>query len=238
MVQPPLPDFRKVHLGLVRAYADRHFTDPDVRLEDVAIFHDLSERTLRESLRVNRTSWRDELLARRLDRGEQLLKETTFRIAEVARLSGYRSAPAFAKVFQERFRLTPRQFRRGAGGRARAGGPTGASFLAGRRARGEKVAVGRKGTGLTPGQRAIEDQKLAETEQRLSDMDGLGERTHRRYDLEELLGRRHERLRDRPDYWRSQRRDFEAWVEENDRPVGQPVEGDTDLRAFLRKDRP
>ena len=233
MVQPPLPEFRKIHLRLVRSYADRHFTDPDARLVDVAIYFDLSERTLRESLRVNNTSWRAELQERRLDRAEVLLKTTTYRIAEVARLSGYESAPAFAKAFRERFRLTPSQFRRGAGGRARAGGPTGASFRAGRRARGEHVER-RQGTGLTPGERAIAEQRLSETAERIGDMDELEGRWGRRYEEEELEWRSHERTRDRPEFWREKRREFEAWVEENDRPVDRDEPEATDLRAFLR----
>src|SRR4051794_14586708 len=226
MAQPPLPKFRKSHVELVRSYADRHFTDPGAQLVDVAIFFDLSERTLRESLRVNNTSWRAELQRRRLDRAEVLLKTTPYRVAEVARLSGYASAPAFAKAFREQFRLTPSQFRRGAGGRARAGGPTGASFHAGRRARGERVES-RQGTGLTPGQRAIEELRLAETAERISDMDDLENHWPRRYEEDELRWRRDERLRNRPEFWRQKRREFEAWidrefeawVEKNNRPV-------------------
>ena len=216
MAQPPLPTYRKTHLALVQAYLKRHFTDPDVRLEDVAVCYDLAERTLRESLRVNGTCWREELQALRLDRAEQLLKKTPYRIAEVARLSGYQSAPAFAKVFRERFRLSPSQFRRGAGGRARAGGPTGAAFRARRRAAGESI-TSRTGRGMTPGEKAIHEQMLAEAEERISDMNVLEGRASVKHDDEEIQWRMAERMRDRPDYWRQMRREFEAWVEANDR---------------------
>lgn len=235
MAQPPLPAFRKTHLALVQAYLKRHFTDPDVRLEDVAIYYDLAERTLRESLRVNGTCWREELQTLRLDRAEHLLRTTPHRVAEVARLAGYQSAPAFAKVFRARFRLSPSQFRRGAGGRARAGGPTGAAFRARRRAAGEGV-TGRTGTGMTPGQKAIHDQALAEAEERISDMDALQARASVRHDDEEVQWRMAERMRDRPSYWRQMRREFEAWVEENDRPVASDqFEVAMDPSSFLRK---
>jgi AraC-like DNA-binding protein len=218
MAQPPLPAYRNRHLALVQAYLKRHFTDPDVRLEDVAIYYDLAERTLRESLRANGTCWREELQTLRLDRAEQLLKTTPYRVADVARLAGYQSAPAFAKVFRERFRLSPSQFRCGAGGRSRAGGPTGAAFRARRRAAGEGI-TSRTGTGLPPGEKAIHDQRLAEAEERISDMDELEDKASVQHDDEEIQWRMAERMRDRPNYWRQMRREFEAWVEENDRPV-------------------
>lgn len=215
MAPPPLPAFRRKHVALVRAYAKQHFTDPELRLEDVAIFYDLAERTLREALNLDNTSWRHELKVLRLDRAELLLKTTPYRVSEVARLAGYKSASAFAKAFHERFRLTPREFRRGAGGRARAGGPTGASFRAGRRAGGENV-TGRQGTGLTPGERAIRAQQNAEASARVSDMNMLdgGELWP---STEEIESRQGERMRDRADHWRQCRREFQAWVEENDR---------------------
>ena len=48
----------------------------------------------------------------RLARAETLLRETSISIEEIAREIGYRNKGYFYKIFAERYRLAPAQFRR------------------------------------------------------------------------------------------------------------------------------
>jgi AraC-like DNA-binding protein len=227
-VQPPVPSFQKHHLREVEDFARRHYSDPDVKLADVAAFLGVNERTLRRSLRACGRSWREVLKDRRMERAHHLLATESYRIDDVARLSGYRSAPAFAKVFSERFEASPSEFRRGKGGVARAGGPTGAFRRPAQRARaelrGELLPDGRT-RAWSAGDAAVEHCRTEEAGERIADR-RLLEHGHPGggVSIEELA---HEiasptRLRDDPDHWRERRRVFDEWVERNNRP---PAEG-------------
>lgn len=218
---PPEPEFFSRHETLVRDYAQRHFTDPDVSLQEVAIFWDLSERTLRKSLQARGTSWTAILLSLRMERGAQVLASTTYKIEDVARLSGYRSASAFAKAFSKQLRATPHQYRRGQGGPARAGGPTGAFFKPAQRARGESVE---RQPSLSAGEKAVMACEIDEAAERLSDqrrleMAGPGMSIEDRANA--WMSPR--RLRDDPEYWRQRRREFDTWTGQNDTSGDVPI---------------
>jgi AraC-like DNA-binding protein len=60
-----------------------------------------------------RTSFREDLHARRMAAAAQLLAEQrSIPVRDVARLVGYRQAPHFARVFHRRFGMPPARFRR------------------------------------------------------------------------------------------------------------------------------
>jgi AraC-like DNA-binding protein len=209
---PPQPAYLAHHEVLVRDYAARHFTDPDVCLEEVAIFYDVTERTLRKSLRARRTSWREILRELRMERALELLKTTPYTIEAVSRLSGYKSRSAFAKVFREQLRSSPHEYRRGQGGPARAGGPTGAFYKPARRARGEDVE---RSLAVSASERAITDCEISEASARASDQ-SLLEHHDPHVSISAITDAwtRPRRFADDPEFWRSRRREFDAWAEE------------------------
>lgn len=208
------------HAAAARHYAERHFTDPGLRAEDAAIFSNISERIQRESLTACGESWRVILLDLRLERAAQLLSSTNHEISIVARMCGYLSAPAFAKAFGARFKATPREFRRGKGGVARAGGPTGAFYRPAARARALRLGdePPRRSRG-NAGDEALVAVQVDEARERLEDKQILEFGRPTGVSIAELHAEisEPERLRDRPAYWRKLRMEFDAWVEENDR---------------------
>lgn len=220
--RPPATRAQRRHHDAALAYAQRHFTDPDMKARDAAIFHRISERVLRESLSACRTSWRTLTRDLRMARAATLLTETTYEIWAVARLCGYRSAPAFAKAFAERNGASPAQWRTRRGGPTRAGGPTGAFYKPAARAyalkAGEELPPRGRG-GVTPGEHAIQDCEIDEALARIDDWRILhckwGSGVSIQQLAEETTHPRH--LSDRPtSYWRARTIEFDAWVEENE----------------------
>jgi hypothetical protein len=58
-----------------------------------------------------KTSIRAEIVRLRLDRACSLLRQTNLGLAEIARQSGFRDGPSFCRLFQNRLRQTPTQYR-------------------------------------------------------------------------------------------------------------------------------
>lgn len=114
----------------VLEYAERHFTDPELTLEDPAAFLGVTSRTLRSALSANMTSWSGIVIGLRMARARELLrtpKTSKYLISQIARLCGYSSESAFSKAFRAQNNgMGPAQYRRGITGLARAGGATGA----------------------------------------------------------------------------------------------------------------
>jgi AraC-like DNA-binding protein len=146
---------RRVGLAL-----DRGFHDPDFTEAEAAAAAGISQRRLRYLLAENETTYREQLLERRMKRAEELLAETNFLIANVARLCGYRCASTFSKRFKERHSLTPREFRRAKGKSPRAGGITGAARMPSARHRAKQEGLPeppmhRTGYGWAPGESEV-----------------------------------------------------------------------------------
>lgn len=155
--RPPATAAQRRHHDAARVHAERHFTDPDMKSSDAAIIDGISERVLRDSLSACGTSWRSITSELRMARAEKLLVETTYEIWVIARLCGYRSAPAFAKAFAQRIGTCPARWRAERGGPTRAGGPTGAFYKPAARAQALKIGAeppaSRRGS-LTLGEQA------------------------------------------------------------------------------------
>jgi AraC-like DNA-binding protein len=219
MTEIRIPGYRHSHLRRVREYAERHFTDPKVSIEDAAVYLDLDPRTLRRSLSELGTSWRAILRELRAQRAVELLASTRFKIDHVARLSGHNSAPAFAAMFRQVSHLSPSEYRRAKKGPARAGGATGAFA--------SKTSPRRPG--LSGGWDAIDqqmnDEALARIEDRnlLDHFDPLRSTT-----IEEIAqeAMRPRRLREEPDHWHERHRRLAEWVQENEPRIDhRPPEG-------------
>lgn len=224
MTQPRLPGYQHRLAQQARMFAERHFTDPKVSIEDAAAFIDVHPRTLNKCLTEVGTSWRAILLEHRMKCGAELLETTKFMIEHVARLSGYDSAPAFAGAFRRKYTLTPSEYRRGKKGPARAGGATGA------------FAKGKTSTrsGVGGGADAVDKQMLHEAQERIEDRNLLEHfNPTRGASISEITDEmfRPNRLRDKPAYWHERHQALADWIDEQERRAAHSRAEDERLQA-------
>lgn len=106
-----LDERRRLYL-LARATIARHYRHP-LTLERVARALASSPRQVtRAYAQFGQTTFREDLLTRRMRAAAQLLVEQpAIPVRDVARLVGYRQSPHFAKAFRRRYGLTPAAFR-------------------------------------------------------------------------------------------------------------------------------
>jgi AraC family transcriptional regulator of adaptative response / methylphosphotriester-DNA alkyltransferase methyltransferase len=102
---------RRLYL-LARVVIARHYRQP-LTLDEVARALSSSPRQLtRAYAQFGESSFREDLLTRRLKVAAQLLiEQPAISVRDVARLVGFRQAPHFAKAFRRRYGLTPAAFR-------------------------------------------------------------------------------------------------------------------------------
>jgi AraC-like DNA-binding protein len=106
-------------LAAIRAYIDRHLTDPRLCPESVAEAAGVSDRHLRRLFEVEGTTPARYIQRRRLDRAHALLTASgsaggaAGTVAEVAYGCGFASQSHFTRVFRERFGQTPGEVRSG-----------------------------------------------------------------------------------------------------------------------------
>ena len=95
----------------ISGFIDRHLQDISIRMlsEEFHFQDDYFNRLLKSQTGLTYTEY---LQARRLERAESLLRVTVMKIDEVARKVGYHNKGYFYKIFAERHRVTPAQFRR------------------------------------------------------------------------------------------------------------------------------
>lgn len=239
--RPPATPAQRRHHDAALAHAQRHFTDPDMKASDAAILYGVSDRVMRDSLCACGTSWRKITRELRMARAEKLLAESTYEIWAIARLCGYRSAPAFAKAFAERHGSSPAQWRVRRGGPARAGGPTGAFYKPAARAQalkaGEEPPPSRRAS-MTPGEHAIQSCEIDEAHARIDDWRILHSEPGPGVSIQELADEtmhpRH--LSDRPaSYWRARAVEFDAWVSENEERLARDTERRNDCGTLWEK---
>jgi len=106
---------RRLYL-LARVVVARHYRQ-QLTLAIVARAVASSPRQLQRAYAdCGETTFREDLLARRLAVAAQLLiEQPSIPVAAVSRLVGYRQAPHFARVFRHRYGLCPAAFRDAAG---------------------------------------------------------------------------------------------------------------------------
>ncbi len=95
----------------ISGFIDRHLQDISIRMlsEEFHFQDDYFNRLLKSQTGLTYTEY---LQARRLERAESLLRDTDMKIDEIARKVGYHNKGYFYKIFTERHRVTPAQFRR------------------------------------------------------------------------------------------------------------------------------
>ncbi len=97
---------------LARVVIARHYRR-ELTLALVARGLGSSPRQLQRAFeQFGETSFSEDLLARRMSVGAQLLvQQRSIRVEDVARLVGYSQAPHFARAFRRRYGLSPARFR-------------------------------------------------------------------------------------------------------------------------------
>jgi AraC-like DNA-binding protein len=102
---------RRLYL-LARVVIARHYRRP-LTLEEVSRALSSSPRQVsRAYAQFGESTFREDLLTRRLNVAAQLLiEQPAISVRDVARLVGFRQAPHFAKTFRRRYGLTPAAFR-------------------------------------------------------------------------------------------------------------------------------
>jgi AraC-like DNA-binding protein len=105
---------RRLYL-LARVVVVRHYRR-DLTLAEVARALSSSPRQLQRAYeQFSQTSFREDLTARRLAVGAQLLAEQrSMRVEDVARLVGYSQGSHFTRAFRRRYGLSPARFREAA----------------------------------------------------------------------------------------------------------------------------
>jgi AraC family transcriptional regulator, regulatory protein of adaptative response / methylphosphotriester-DNA alkyltransferase methyltransferase len=134
-MRPSTIDQRRRLYLQARVVIARHYRRR-LTLDEVARALASSPRQLsRAYAQFGETTFREDLLTRRLNVAAQLLiEQPAIPVRDVARLVGFRQAPHFAKAFRRRYGLTPARFR--AEGRVYA--------------RGARVALGASATADVP----------------------------------------------------------------------------------------
>ena len=94
----------------VRAHV-REWIRESPEAEEVARALGLSTRTLQRRLGEEGTSFRDVVLAVKMDVAKELLEQPQLSIAEVASAVGFARVPAFSRAFSQRTGMTPTAFR-------------------------------------------------------------------------------------------------------------------------------
>jgi AraC family transcriptional regulator len=99
------------HLARVLAYIDAHIGH-DIALADLARLVGISKDHFIRSFRAatQRTPYAY-LVERRLARAVEALRQSALSVEQIARDSGFKSAPGFSNVFKKHYGLSPRQFR-------------------------------------------------------------------------------------------------------------------------------
>ena len=95
-----------------KAYIEEHFSEPDLRMEDVAQKFNLSPSHFSTVFRKQTgETFRTYLSDLRMKKAKELLKTTSLKCAEVGFLCGYNDAHYFSSVFKKKTGQTPLKFR-------------------------------------------------------------------------------------------------------------------------------
>lgn len=109
----------KAQLDAYREYVESRLGDGDLRPADVAREFRVSERYVRLVFQSAGESLSDFLIRRRLERAAQLLRSEDHAaqsVTDIALECGFNSASHFGSRFRQRFGMSPRAYRRAAGG--------------------------------------------------------------------------------------------------------------------------
>lgn len=105
-----LSERRRLYL-LARLVIARHYRRP-LTLEAVAKALATSPRQLQRAYaQFGESTFREDLVTRRMTAAAELLTQPAIPVRDVARLVGYRQAPHFAQAFRRRYGVSPARYR-------------------------------------------------------------------------------------------------------------------------------
>jgi AraC-like DNA-binding protein len=106
---------RAARLRAIKADIGRHFREPGLSIDDVAVRHGISPRYVRKLLHEAQTTFSDFLLELRLEQARRLLRSpehATSTIAAIAYAAGFSDLSYFNRTFRRRHGATPSALRR------------------------------------------------------------------------------------------------------------------------------
>ncbi len=89
-----------------------HLSDPDLSVEQVAVFHGMSRRSLNRRLAVRGVTFASLLRSVRFATARQLLVESETPLSEIAAAIGYSEPSVFSRTFRAWSGVSPREWRR------------------------------------------------------------------------------------------------------------------------------
>ncbi|MFN2127696.1 MAG: helix-turn-helix transcriptional regulator, partial [Anaerolineales bacterium] len=103
---------RKLTLREAKSYLDLNFSDPELKMRDVAQTFNISpghfSTTFHQEFEI---TFRDYLCQLRIDHAKGLLRTTSMKCAEIAYQSGFNNSHYFSSVFKKKTGVSPREFR-------------------------------------------------------------------------------------------------------------------------------
>jgi AraC-like DNA-binding protein len=109
------PSMADVHRVRVRAYVEKHLSDPELSLASIAAGCQIRVRYLRKLFAQEEDTLAQYILHRRLDECAEKLGAEVFRtqtITDIALAQGFSNMSHFGRVFRARYGLSPSEFRR------------------------------------------------------------------------------------------------------------------------------
>ena len=99
-------------IGEAKLYMSKHFTDPNLMLQDVARAVNMSNSRFSTVFsQQNGQTFTEYLIYLRLNKAKELLKTTNTKSSQIARESGYNDAHYFSYIFKKNTGLTPSEYR-------------------------------------------------------------------------------------------------------------------------------
>lgn len=105
---------RAARLRAIKADIGRHFCEPGLSIDAIAMRHSVTPRYVRKLFHEEQTTFSDFVLFLRLERSRQLLRSPAraiSTIASVAHACGFNDLSYFNRTFRRRYGLTPSEFR-------------------------------------------------------------------------------------------------------------------------------
>ncbi|MDN5926991.1 MAG: AraC family transcriptional regulator [Hyphomicrobiales bacterium] len=108
---------RAARLRAIKADIGRHFCEPGLSIDAIAMRHSVTPRYVRKLFQEEQTTFSDFVLFLRLERSQQLLRgpaQSISTIASIAHACGFNDLSYFNRTFRRRYGITPTDFRNGA----------------------------------------------------------------------------------------------------------------------------
>jgi AraC-like DNA-binding protein len=105
---------RAARLRAIKADIGRHFCEPGLSIDAIAMRHSVTPRYVRKLFHEEQTTFSDFVLFLRLERSRQLLRSPAraiSTIASIAHACGFNDLSYFNRTFRRRYGLTPSEFR-------------------------------------------------------------------------------------------------------------------------------